>query len=267
MMGVIVENGIVKEGTPICVPSKEVSFFSHLTSFRYVIIVFEKLPICCKLHEQTIGTFVELVKRFNSDDYRKKRKRIELFYFPFDYYLDEMVIYTTNSTKICIIFTILVIVCQGNNPFLTIIEYNLLPVPNYRNQIFHCASSIDLFDSFFIFYHYAVFLKCITSEHVSLCCVYFTKKMLLVVRCAEIISFCSSLFSVIISLIVCVCIDAYFSISNIFDCYFQKCLPSHLLCPISSYTFQFSLFGFLQLRLIIVICCPEIIKKKKQIEN
>lgn len=31
-MGVMIEAGIVKEGTPICVPSKEVSTRTHVTS-------------------------------------------------------------------------------------------------------------------------------------------------------------------------------------------------------------------------------------------
>lgn len=54
VMGVMVENGIVKEGTPICVPSKEVStqsrYFLQVLSYRYLEDIVGKTltqQICC----------------------------------------------------------------------------------------------------------------------------------------------------------------------------------------------------------------------------
>lgn len=40
VIGVMVENGIVKEGTPICVPSKEVNIQLYSNRFCYCLIHF-----------------------------------------------------------------------------------------------------------------------------------------------------------------------------------------------------------------------------------
>lgn len=55
-MGVMVENGIVREGTPICVPSKEVNikiFYQRLIFVTYII----------KMSPFIFFTFVENEKR------------------------------------------------------------------------------------------------------------------------------------------------------------------------------------------------------------
>jgi hypothetical protein len=45
-MGVMIEAGVVKEGTPICVPSREVSNFSISSSSLHTAVVHATCILC-----------------------------------------------------------------------------------------------------------------------------------------------------------------------------------------------------------------------------